>query len=323
MRVPRLPSAAGRRAALGAAAGALAFVGIGRDVFNGASAAPTVLLNSGNAIPRLGFGTYLTNGEELVAALKHAIRVGYRHIDTAAGYQNEAAVAQAVEESGVARSDLFLTTKLWCSDHGTKRTKRAIVKSLRALQTDYIDLYLIHAPDNQGTTPTEIRRLRLESWMAMEEAYRAGTLKAIGVSNFEPRHIDELTAGRPDAVVPAVNQIELHPKLDQRATLEYCAKRGCKVEGYGAIGADGVLDDPLVEEMALKYGRSPSQISLRHTLQRGAGDEVVLLAKSLTPRRIDENLRVFGFEIGPEDMRALDRLATSDGRSYWDNSDVP
>ena len=288
-------------------------------------ACPTLKLNTGAAIPQLGFGTYLTNGEELVRALVHAIRVGYRHIDTAAGYQNEPAVAQAIDEAGVPRSELFVTSKLWCSDHGARRTKAAIARSLSNLNTDYLDLYLIHAPDNQGETPEEIRRLRLESWREMEAAYRAGVLKAIGVSNFEPRHIDELLAGRPDAITPAVNQVELHPQLDQRATLDYCARKGIVVEAYGAIGADGLLEQPVVREVAARYGRTPAQLTLRHTLGRGAPDGagVVVLAKSLTPSRIDENLRIFEWELMPADARALDQLARRDGRTYWDNSDVP
>lgn len=187
-------------------------------------------------------------------------------------------------------------------------------------------MYLIHAPDNQGTTPEEVRRLRLESWQVLEEAHRRGVLRAIGVSNFEARHIDALLEGRPDAIVPAVNQMELHPMMDQRANLAYCAKQGIVVEAYGAIGADGVLEQPLVRELGDKYGRTPAQVSLRHTLQQGEDEDgapIVLLAKSLTQSRIEENLRVFDWELLEEDARALDKLATKGGRSYWDNTDVP
>ena len=320
------------------------------------SPAPTVVLNTGSRIPSLGFGTYLTNGEELFDALVHALRNGYRHIDTAAGYMNEPTVADAVQASGVPRDELFITTKLWCADHGRKRTERAIKQSLRALRTDYIDLYLVHAPDNQGSTPEEVARLRKESWQVLEEAHAAGTLRAIGVSNFEPRHIEALlredvadskpgrdlprvaatgqataptlmaAAERPPyrrgAVVPAVNQIELHPHIDQQAVLEYCARKGITIEAYGAVGADGLLSDPAIRAVAKRYGRSEAQVSLRHTLQRKPG-QIVLLAKSLTKGRIDENLRVFDWDIDPADARLLDALARKDGRSYWDNSDVP
>lgn len=304
------------------------------------AAAPTLLLNTGDRIPAMGFGTYLANGDDLFDALVHALRTGYRHIDTAAGYYNEPVVADAIEASGVPREQLFITTKLWCADHGRKRTQRAIAQSLRALRTDYIDLYLIHAPDNQGTTPEEVRRLRHESWEVMEEAHAAGTLRAIGVSNFEPRHIEALlrrcdeggkegggkeggaAEARPNAIVPAVNQVELHPQMAQGEVLEYCAKKGIVVEAYGAVGADGLLQQPAIAELAERYGRSPAQISLRHTLQRGPGS-VVVLAKSLSQARIDENMRIFDFEIDATDAAALDKLAASDGRSYWDNSDVP
>lgn len=317
------------------------------------AAAPTLVLNTGGRIPAIGFGTYLSNGDELFAALVHALRNGYRHIDTAAGYFNEPVVADAIEASGVPREQIFITTKLWCSDHGRKRTQRAIAQSLRALRTDYIDLYLVHAPDNQGSTPEEVRRLRKESWEVMEEAHAAGTLRAIGVSNFEPRHIEALlvedsaptaeagerrasdnakarngkvradAAARPraGAVVPAVNQIELHPLLEQREVLEYCARRGIVVEAYGAVGA-GAVDQPQLVKVAEGLGRTPAQVSLRHTLQRSPA-QVVVLAKSLTPARIDENLRIFDFEIDQEDIATLDALAKKDGRSYWDNSDVP
>ena len=282
--------------------------------------APTIALNTGARIPALGFGTYLTNGDELFNALVHAIRGGYRHIDTAAGYYNEPVVADAIEASGVPREELFITTKL-SFDHGRKRTKIAIAQALRALRTDYIDLFLIHTPCNQGETPEESARLRQETWEVMEEAYAAGTLRAIGVSNFEPRHIEALLHGRPNAIIPAANQVELHPQLDQRDLLEYCGKRGILVEAYGAVGADGLLTQPAVVELAKRYGRSEAQICLRHTLQRGPA-RVALLAKSLTQSRIDENMRVFDFSLDQKDAQALDALARRDGRSYWDNSDV-
>lgn len=292
-----------------------------------ALAAPGVLLNTGSSVPSLGFGTYLTNGEELLSALLVAIRIGYRHIDTAAGYCNEQVVAAAIDESGHARSDFFITTKLWSDSHGKQKTQKAIAKSLRRLQTDYVDLYLIHAPDNQGESAEEIRCLRREAWLAMEEEHRRGALRAIGVSNFEPRHIEALLQNedgtpREGAIIPAVNQIEVHPHFDQRVTRGYCAQMGIVVEAYGSIQGDGVLTDPLVKQLATQYGRTPAQIALRHTLQRGT----VVLAKSLTPRRISENARIFDFHLNEEDCAALDALASDpqrDGRSYWDNSDVP
>ena len=333
-----------RRAAVGAAAGVVSILSFGEPTLthlhpaaaearsipkcwptacSTPSTVPTVRLNTGQDMPMLGFGTYLTNGEELFDALVHALRNGYRLVDTAAGYYNERTVADAIEASGVPRSELFLTTKLWCSDHGRERTRRAIAQSLRALRTEYIDLYLIHAPDNQGETPEEIVRLRREAWEVLEEEHRAGRLRAIGVSNFEPRHIEQLLANRPNAVVPAVNQIELHPLIDQQETLDYCARKGIAVEAYGAIGADGLLEHPRLRTLASEYGRSEAQISLRHTAQRMGERGVVVLAKSLTQSRIDENLRAFDFQLDDGDARSLDALAKKGAHSYWDNSDVP
>ena len=312
-------------------ASALAGVGLACAALHQRKSAPVladpgVRLSTGARIPSLGLGTYLANGEELHEAILTALAVGYRHIDTAAGYANERVVAAAIRASGLPRDAIFLTTKLWCDSHGSAPTREAIAKSLRALGTDYVDLYLIHAPDNQGLRADDIRRLRLESWMAMEAAHNEGSLRAIGVSNFEPRHIEQLLCcedgtPREGAVVPAVNQIETHPHFDQRATRDYCARKGIAVEAYGALQPD-VLSDPEVERVAAAHGRSPAQVSLRHTLQRGT----IVLAKSLTPSRIAENARVFEFSLSEEDCAALDALARDphrDGRNYWDNSDVP
>ena len=229
---------------------------------------------------------------------------------------NEAQVADALEESGVPRSEVFLTSKLWCDSHGTEDTRRAIRNTLRRLRTDYLDLYLIHAPDNQGETPEETVNLRQQSWLVMEEEHRKGTLRAIGVSNFEPRHIDQLLkVGR---VTPAVNQIESHPYLQQRELTEYCRSKGIVIEAYGSVGADGLLADPAVSWLAAERRRSPAQVLLRHALQRGQ----VALVKSSTPRRIRDNSRVFDFALSDEEMRALAALERGE-RTYWDNSDSP
>ena len=183
-------------------------------------------------------------------------------------------------------------------------------------------MYLIHAPDNQGQTPEEIRRLRQESWLVMEEAYRSGRCRAIGVSNFEPRHIEALLVQedgsmREGAIVPAVNQIELHPRFDARATREYCAAKGIAVVAYGIVDD---AEDPTVQRVATTNAKTPAQISLRHTYQaRGA----VVLAKSLSPRHIAENARIFDWELSAADLAALNALGSQAERSYWDNSDVP
>jgi len=302
-----------RRAALGTLAGTLAWSHSPERAST--SSLRTAPLNTGARIPALGFGTYLMTGDECRASVLAALRSGYRHIDTAQGYLNERQVADALEESGVPRGEVFLTSKLWCDSHGTEATRRAIRNTLRRLRTDYLDLFLIHAPDNQGETPEEIIELRRQSWLVMEEEHRKGTLRAIGVSNFEPRHIDQLLrAGR---VTPAVNQIECHPYLQQRELTEYCSSKGIVVEAYGSVGADGLLADPVVGRVAASHRRSPAQVLLRHAVQRGQ----VALVKSSNPRRIRENARVFDFALSDEEMRALDALERGE-RTYWDNSDV-
>jgi len=281
-------------------------------------AMPSVELNTGARIPLLGFGTYKTGGDGLQVALRHAIAAGYRHIDTAACYENEEVVAAAIAESKIPRDEFFLTTKLWCTDHGTERTRRAIESSLERLGTEYIDLYLVHGPWGLDVekSPQEISELRRQSWLVMEEYHRAGALRAIGVSNFEPRHVDDiLDAG---TVTPAINQCECHAYLPQTELRHYCASRGILFSAYGSAGANGLLQDDLVREIAARHARTPAQISLRYAVQRG----LVALTKSLSERRIRKNGLIFDFELSDEEMGMLDGLGCGQ-RSYWDNSDAP
>lgn len=282
-----------------------------------ATVRPTISLNTGATMPAIGFGTYQLNGSELKEALLEAIASGSRLIDTAAGYENEHIVAEAIAESGIPREDFFLTTKLWCTDHGGEETFDAIMSSLAQLNTEYADLYLIHAPANLGETDEETVELRLQSWRVMEELHAAGCLRAIGVSNFEPRHIEQLRLSE-GSVTPAVNQIELHSYLGQREIREYCDSRGIVVQGYGAVGAASLLEDATVQQIATVHGRSASQVTLRHTLQRGCS----ALARSVTPSRIRENLDVLDFELTFDEVNRLDELDRGQ-RSYWDNSNVP
>ena len=276
---------------------------------------PSLQLNTGAEVPALCFGTYRCNGEPLGKALEHAIATGYRHFDTAHGYQNEAVVGAAIARSGVPREDFFITTKLWCADHGEQRTRLAIESSLNELGT-HADLFLMHAPSNDGRSPSEVVDLRQQSWLVMEELHRAGSLRAIGVSNFEPRHIDGiLDCG---TVTPAVNQVELHAHLAQREMRAYCASHQILVEAFGSVGATGLRADPVVQEIAAAHKRTPAQVSLRLGLQRGA----VVLAKSLTPKRIEENTKLFDFELSSDEVAALDALDAG-RRTYWDNSGVP
>ena len=205
------------------------------------SAAPltTRTLNTGAVMPALGFGTYQLEGEELSDALRCAIAAGYRHIDTAAGYENEHVVAAAIAESGIAREEFFLTSKLWCTDHGDDDAFDAILSSLAQLDTEYLDLYLIHAPNNLGESDEDKVELRRQSWAAMTALHEAGCLRAIGVSNFEPRHIEQLLEW--GDVTPAVNQVEMHAYLGQAHIREYCEGKGIAVTSFGSVGAEGVL----------------------------------------------------------------------------------
>jgi 2,5-diketo-D-gluconate reductase A len=282
---------------------------------------PCFQLNTGASIPALAFGTWQLNGQELKQAVQCAIDQGYRHFDTSAGYENERVVGDGIAESGIPREEFFITTKLWCTDHGEEQTFGAILSSMSELNTDYVDCYLMHAPTNLGETPEEIIELRRQSWEVMEQFHGAGALRSIGVSNFEPHHIEHLLSC--GTVVPALNQVELHAHFGQHELRDYCAARGITVAAYGSVGAgaatdSALIDDPSVVSIAKARGRTPAQVSLRHGLERGC----VVLARSVTPERIAENAALFDFELSAEDMDAMDALERGE-RSYWDNSEVP
>lgn len=267
----------------------------------------TMTLNNGVVMPMLGFGVYQMNdAAECEAAVVEALRVGYRLIDTAAAYGNEEAVGRAIAKSAVPREELFVTTKLWLSDAGYEKTKRAFERSLARLQLNYLDLYLIHQPygDVYG------------AWRAMEELYEAGRIRAIGVSNFQPDRVMDLIVH--NRVVPAVNQIETHPFCQQTATAEFLRENGVQIESWGpfAEGRNNLFADPVLSQVAAKHGRSVAQIVLRWLLQRG----VVAIPKSVRPERIAENFRVFDFELDAEDMAAIAALDT--GKSaFFDHRD--
>ena len=222
-------------------------------------------------------------------------------------------IGAAIAASGLPREDFFITTKLWASDHGTDNTNLAIDQSLEALQTDYIDLLLLHGPDNGGSSAEEKIELRQQSWVAMEARTEA---RAIGVSNFEQRHIESVL--RCGSVTPAVNQIECHAQLAQIELRSYCAINGILIAAYGAVGAKGLRADPAVQAIAKAHKRTPAQVSLRYSLQRGG----VALTKSVTPKRIVENAQLFDFELSADEVSAMEAL-DSGTRSYWDNSGVP
>jgi 2,5-diketo-D-gluconate reductase A len=267
----------------------------------------TVKLNNGIEMPLLGFGVFqVTDQKECENAVLQAIETGYRLIDTAASYMNETAVGKAIKMSGAARRDLFITTKLWVQDTGYENTKHAFEKSLNKLQLDYLDLYLIHQPygDVHG------------SWRAMEELYKKGKVKAIGVSNFQPDRVMDIIAF--NEVVPAVNQIEAHPFHQQIETQKFLAENKVQMESWGpfAEGRNNLFQNELLLAVASKYGKSVAQVVLRWLIQRG----VVAIPKSVKEERIKENFDVFDFALSAEDMEAITTLDMKIS-SFFDHRD--
>ena len=267
-----------------------------------------VKLNNGVQMPIFGLGTYqMQSGREARDAVLHALKAGYRHIDTASMYDNEEDVGTAVKESGIPREEIFVTTKLWNSDHGYDSTLAAFEKSRRRLGLSYVDLYLIHWP---------VQDLRKESWRALEKLLEEGKCRAVGVSNYTDWHLEELMEN--SSTVPAVNQVEFSPYLYQKDLLEFCRKHGIRLESYSPLTKGHKLSDSKLVTLASKYSKSPAQILIRWVLQR----EIIVIPKSSKKERIVENAEVFDFNISPEDMRALD-LFDQGLRTSWDPSTAP
>lgn len=267
----------------------------------------TVKLNNGVEMPILGFGVFqITDPNECEKSVLHAIETDYRLIDTAASYMNETAVGRAIKKSGVAREDLFVTTKLWVQDTGYENTKKAFEKSLNRLQLDYLDLYLIHQPfgDVHG------------SWRAMEELNRNGRARAIGVSNFQPDRVMDIIMF--NEVVPAVNQIETHPFNQQIETQKFLSENGIQIESWGpfAEGRNNLFQNELLLSIATRHKKSPAQVVLRWLTQRG----VVAIPKSVKKERIKENFNIFDFELSTEDMEAIGKLDMKTS-SFFDHRD--
>lgn len=262
----------------------------------------TYTLNNGVKIPIIGFGTWQTpDGDIAKHAVEVALNAGYRHIDTAAAYGNEKSVGQAIKNSGINRHDLFITTKLWNADHGYKSAKAAIDRSLQNLKVDYLDLYLIHWPN-----PVDMRdhwaEANAESWRAMEEAVQAGNLRAIGVSNFRKRHLDELL--KTAEIKPVVNQIMLNPSDLQPDVVKVNNELKLLSEAYSPLGTGGLLGNETVNEIASEVGKSPAQVLIRWSLEHG----FLPLPKSVHDKYIRANAEVFDFNLSSEQMNKLDSL---------------
>jgi len=268
----------------------------------------TAPLRGGVDIPRLGLGVYRSRpGAETRRAVETALRVGYRHVDTARAYGNEDDVAAGIAASGVPRSDVFVTTKLWNSDHGYDETLKACDDSLARLGMEQVDLYMVHWP---------VQRLRNETWRAMERLHADGKARAVGVSNYTVRHLEELLGRAHEP--PSVNQVELHPFLQQRELVEFCAENGIVVEAYAPLVKAQRMDHPVLRRIARKHGATPAQVLVRWGLEQG----FVVLPKSVHTPRIEENANVFRFELDAGDLAELATLDES-YRTSWDPTDAP
>lgn len=251
-------------------------------------------LNNGVQMPWLGLGVWkVAEGSEAIRAVRAAIAAGYRSIDTAAVYNNEVSVGTAIRHSGMPRDELFITTKLWNSDHGYEQTLKAFHESLQKLGLDYLDLYLIHWP---------VREKYKETWEAFLDLYAQGKVRAIGVSNFQDYHLQELLSF--GGITPAVNQVELHPRLTQKPLLAYCKQHSIQLEAWSPLMRGQFMDHPVLLNLADRYAKSVAQIILRWNLQ----NSVVVIPKSVTEHHIVENTNIFDFELSEKDISAIDAL---------------
>ena len=258
-----------------------------------------VKLSNGYEIPSIGFGTWQApDGEVAFLANMAALKCGYRHIDCAAIYRNEASLGKAVRESGIAREEIFVTSKLWTKKRGYENAKAAFAKTMEQLGLDYLDLYLIHWPASH-TRFEDWKEINAETWRALEELYEEGKIKAIGVSNFMTHHLEALLETA--RIVPMVNQIEFHPGFTQDKVVEFCKEKGIAVEAWSPIGSGRLLENGLLTNIAKKYNKSVAQICIRFCLQ----NDIIPLPKSVTSSRIKENIDIFDFNISDDDMKLI------------------
>lgn len=258
-------------------------------------------LHDGNKIPQLGFGTWQTPNDVAPGAVSAAIAAGYRSIDTAAIYENETGTGEGIRQSGVPREQLYITTKLWNDDQGYDSTFRAFEKSLKRLKLDVVDLYLIHWPKPRADKYAD-------SWRALAKIKESGRAKSIGVSNFQIAHLqrifDEI------GVIPAVNQVELHPRFQQKELREFHARHGIITESWSPLGQGTILNDPTIASIARKHGKTPAQVIIRWHIDLG----LIVIPKSVTPSRIRENFDVFDFSLDAEDLAQIAKLDSAVGR---------
>jgi 2,5-diketo-D-gluconate reductase A len=262
---------------------------------------PRLALNDGKSIPQIGLGVWKAANDVAVLAVETALQAGYRHIDTASAYENEEGVGQGISRSGLSRDDIFLTTKLWNDDQGYDTTLRAMDASLKRLGTDYVDLYLIH-------WPSAYRGKYIETWKALIRLRDEGKARSIGVSNFEGRYIDDLFEATGE--LPVINQVQLHPRFQQRSLRKTYEPRQILTESWSPLGQGKMLDNPVIGDIARRHGKSPAQVIIRWHIEEG----LVVIPKSVTPSRIIENFDVFDFTLSAADKAAIDGLDSPDGR---------
>jgi 2,5-diketo-D-gluconate reductase A len=260
-----------------------------------------ITLNDGNRIPQVGLGVWQTPDDEAAPVVKAALDAGYRHVDTAAVYENEEGVGRGIKQSGVARGEIFLTTKLWNVDQGFEQTLKAFDASLKRLGTDYVDLYLIHWPSPH-------RGLFVDTWKAFIKLKEEGRAKSIGVSNFYPEHLEKIIGET--GVVPVINQIELHPDFQQKTTRAFHDTHKITTQSWSPLGQGKLLNNPVIGKIAERLGRTPAQVIIRWHIDNG----LVVIPKSVTPSRIVENFNVFDFTLSSDDLAELNALDDAGAR---------